>query len=77
MAAVWRPYITQKDFQMAKQVYLSEVEKELVETFQEVFGINYLDAVEQVIKIKREEMFRFERSGMIEHAQKLREELGE
>lgn len=59
-----------------KAVYFSIGEKEFIQRLQDMFGITYLEAVEQAINYKKEQVIYYESIGRDDIAKQLKEELG-
>jgi hypothetical protein len=63
--------------QAKREVYFSVAEQNIIEMLQEDFGITYLEAADQIIKYKREQVLYHQMNGNEKMADKLLEELGE
>jgi hypothetical protein len=60
-----------------REVYFSPPEEEIIDSLQEIYGITYLEACEQVIMQKRELAFMHQRRGELALAEVLLKQLGE
>jgi len=60
-----------------REVYFSPPEEEIIDSLQEIYGITYLEACEQVIMQKRELAFMHQRRGEFALAEVLLKQLGE
>ncbi len=58
-------------------VYFSPPEKEIIESLQEIYGITYIEAADQVIGQKRELAFLHQRRGNFALAENILKELNE
>lgn len=60
-----------------RKVYFSPPEEEIIDSLQEIYGITYLEACEQVIMQKRELAFMHQQRGEFALAEVLLKQLGE
>lgn len=63
--------------QPTKEIHFSIAEQEWIEKLQEMFGVNYLDAVQYVVDYKREQAFMYKQQGHTKMFIQLMDELGE
>lgn len=63
--------------QPTKEVYFSKGEQEWIDKLQEMFGVNYIDAVQYVIDYKREQAFMYKQKGYNQLFNQIMDELGE
>jgi hypothetical protein len=73
----FRGYFSSSQGDVKGKVYFSVGELNLIEMLQEDFNITYLEAVDQVIKYKREQVLYYRQQGNNKLADQLLEELGE
>lgn len=60
-----------------KQAYFSVGEQEWIAKLQDMFGINYIDAVQYVVDYKREQAFMYKQKGNHQMFCQIMDELGE
>lgn len=63
--------------QPQKEIYFSVGEQEWINKLQEMFGVNYFDAVQYVVEYKREQAFMYKQKGHNKMFCQIMDELGE